>query len=534
MAEKMFYQPPTDQEHFAYVPAADIQRSSFDRSHGLKTTFDAGYLIPCLVDEVLPGDTYHMKSTAFLRLATPLRPVMDNMYADVHYWFVPYRLVWDNWQRFMGERLDPDDVIDGINIPIAPFDLATLTPDSIANYMGMPFRDGGGSQVNVNVNCLPIRAYALIWNEWYRDQNLQDRVVFNKDDGPDGWLNTPVFRRGKRHDYFTSCLPWPQKGDPVLIPISPQAPVVGIGADAGTGFTDAGSTVVESDGDTVVYPNSRSFLAGAPTMRVAGTAGGVPQIFAELAEATAVTINDLRSAFQIQKLLERDARSGTRYKEIIKGHFRVESSDQRLQRPEYLGGGTTRVNINPIASTFAGGTIAQGDLGGVGTAVNGAGFTKSFEEHGVVIGLISVRADLTYQQGIERFWWRQTRYDYYWPSFANLGEQAVLNREIYVQGTLEDNEVFGYQERYAEYRYKPSRITGLFNSGAASSLDVWHLGQDFSALPVLNASFIQEDPPIDRVIAVPDEPHFLCDMWFNLRCERPMPVYSVPGFIDHF
>ena len=530
MAEKMFYQPPTHQEHFAHVPAADIQRSSFDRSHGLKTTFDGGLLIPCFVDEVLPGDSFHMKSTAFLRLATPLRPIMDNMYADVHYWFVPYRLVWDNWQKFMGERINPDDDPSIYSVPQVSFDLSSVSPDSIASYFGIPHLDAGGT---VSVSALPMRAYGLIYNEWYRDQNLQDSVPVSKGDGPDVWDITP-YRRCKRHDYFTSCLPWPQKGDPVLIPISPQAPIVGLGADAGIGFTDVGSTVVESDGDTVVYPNSRSFLAGAPSMRVAGTAGGVPQIFAELAEATAVTINDLRSAFQIQKLLERDARSGTRYKEIIKGHFRVESSDQRLQRPEYLGGGTTRVNINPIASTFAGGTIAQGDLGGVGTAVNSAGFTKSFEEHGIVIGIISVRADLTYQQGIERFWWRQTRYDFYWPSFANLGEQAVLNREIYVQGTAQDDEVFGYQERYAEYRYKPSRITGEFNSGFAASLDVWHLGQDFSALPLLNASFIEENPPIDRVIAVPAEPHFLCDMWFGLRCERPMPVYSVPGFIDHF
>lgn len=538
MSEKMFNQPSTSQQHFSRVPHINVERSTFDRSHGVKTTFDAGLIVPVFIDEVMPGDTYHISSTSFCRLATPLRPIMDNLYLDTHYWFVPMRLLWDNWQKFMGERINPTDDPDNYSVPTISIDLSTIGPDTLASFMGMPPVTAGPAVVDINV--LPFRAYHLVWNEWYRDQNLQDSFVITKVDSGDS-VDTyaKTQRRNKRHDYFTSCLPWPQKGDPVLIPISPTAPIIGLGIDFGTSAAITPNMPVREttwqSGDPAttyakgVYANTTGVLGINVTQEPAGTGPIVPQIFAQLAESTSITINDLRTAFTIQQLLERDARSGTRYIELLKGQWGVSSSDGRLQRPEYLGGGTARVNINPIAATFAGGEIAQGDLGGVGTVVGKGGFKKSFEEHGYVIGVVSARADLTYQQGIERMWWRKSRFDFPFPVFANLGEQAVLNREIYVTGTATDTEVFGYQERYAECRYKPSRITGLFNSGVAASLDVWHVAQDFSALPVLNDSFIREDPPIDRVIAVQTEPHFLCDMYFNFHYTCALPTHGVPG-----
>lgn len=510
MSEKFFTQPSvmTAQQHFSQVPAATIQRSRFDRSHAVKTTFDAGMLIPIFVDEVLPGDTFDMDTTAFARMATALKPIMDNVYLDTHFFFVPYRLVWDDWVNFCGERDNPSDNPANYSVPQIPLTLSALNAGTLAQFFGIPLRPGVGA---VNVSALPFRAYHLIWNEWYRDQNLQNPVTVNKSstNDPAGSLLTPL-RRGKRHDYFTSALPWPQKGSPVTISLGTSAPV--------------------NDN----YAGAAQAVGIDATSMYAGGVGNRITLTADLSAATAVTINDLRTAFQVQALLERDARGGTRYIELVLSHFGVKSDDARLQRPEYLGGGTTRININPIASTSYTAQAPQANLAGVGTAVNRAGFTKSFTEHGIIIGLISARADLTYQQGIERFWSRRTRYDFYWPALAHLGEQAILNKEIFVQGTAVDDQVFGYQERYAEYRYKPSRITGLFNSEQTSSLDVWHLSQDFAALPALNASFIEDNPPIDRVIAVPSEPHFLLDMWLDLKCDRPMPVYSVPGLATTF
>lgn len=517
---------------FSMVPKAEIPRSSFDRSHGYKTTFDAGYLIPIFVDEALPGDTFNLSMTGFARMATPIFPVMDNIFMDTFFFAVPHRLVWDNWERFCGSQDNPTDSTDYL-VPVVttPPELDQWPVGSIGDYFGLPINvdlTGAG-----NANALFFRAYNLIWNEWFRDQNLQNSVVVNTGDGPDDPAEYQLLRRGKRHDYFTSCLPWPQKGDAVELPLGTWATVQSNG-DAQPTFTYAGgpanisSILGESDGTLHKNPG--------PTIDGSALVWADPKLVVNLETATAATINQLRQAFQVQKLLERDARGGTRYTEIVRAHFGVISPDARLQRPEYLGGGSTPVNVVqvPQTSNTSAGNTPQGNLAAYATAtLRGHGFTKSFTEHCVIIGLVCVRADLTYQQGLNRMWSRQSRYDYYWPALAHIGEQAVLKKEIFA-GQGDDNDVWGYQERYAEYRYKPSLVTGLFRSDASGTLDAWHLAQELTSPIELDATFIQEDPPIDRVIAVPSQPHFLFDSYFSLRCARPMPLFGVPGLIDHF
>lgn len=555
MAERIVQQPVATerQQKFSDLPTAEIQRSTFDMSHAWKGTCDVSRIIPIMLQEVLPGDSFRVSSTVFARLATPLKPIMDNLTTDIHYFFVPDRLLWDNFALFMGERRKKTDDPTKVTIPQARVDVnINNSSGQLPDYFGIPLLEAAdNTPIIVEVNALPFRGYQMIWNEWYRNQNIIDALEIPTDDGPDDVKYQNVvdgdvgflWFRHKRADYFTRALPWPQKGDPVFLPLGTRADILGIGKSDeiynrnNVDVYERGGDATYIDAVEVGGDNSNIFIRG---FNIDGTMR--PSIRANLTEATAATINDIRTAFQIQKLLERDARGGTRYIEIILNHFNVQSPDYRLQRPEYLGGGSGKIAISPVAATIATDDAPQANLAAVGTGLIKAGFSHSFTEHGYIFALMSTRGDVTYQEGLDRMWSRKTRYDLYWPSLSHLGEQAILNKEIYLQapgagdpseGTDNDS-IWGYQERYAEYRYQPSRITGLFRSNHPESLDVWHLAQDFGGLPPLSSLFVTDGTPMDRVVAVPSEPDLLVDAWHEVKATRPMPIYAVPGLVDHF
>lgn len=569
---------------FSDAPAMYMRRTKFDRSHVYKTTFNSGKLIPVFVDEVLPGDTTRMSVNYFARLATPIKPIMDNIYLDWFFFFVPNRLVWEHWQNFCFEQEDPDDSTDYV----IPTVTATGNSDnayvgSLWDYFGLPVNTAGNLS---GISALPFRGVFLIWNEWFRDENLQKSVKIQKGDANEildssrasdqpSWVFTSGTNivpghacppRGKRHDYFTSAFPWTQKGPGVSVGLAGTASI--IDPTPTTGYllhSDSQELAAISayDGDASSSGGSR-LASGTRTITfnrggdsdwsaIGGFAGNsgktvtmtakhadtylASDSYVDLDTSSIFTINSLRTAFQMQKFYERLARGGSRYTEVLRSFFGVVSPDARLQRPEFLGSFTKMVNVNPIAQTSAtDNTSPQGNLSAYGvTAGKFHGFTKSFVEHGYIIGFVCARADLTYQQGINKMWLRSTVYDFYWPTFAHLGEQAIELREIYAQGTEADTTVFGYQERYAEYRYKPSQITGKFRSSVTGgNLDIWHLSQFFSNAPTLSEEFITENPPIDRIIAVPGEPEFLLDIGFRYTTVRPMPMFGTPGLVDHF
>ena len=544
---------PSVNYSFAQQPQVNMPRCSIKRPSTYKTTLNAGLLYPVFCDEVLPGDTFILDASVVARLTTPLVPFMDNLILDFQFFFVPNRLVWKHWAEFCGEQEQPG-VIKNYTVPTVITPEGGFAVGSIYDYFGIPTGVQFGEH---DVQSLPLRAYNLVWDEWYRDENIQDRVFdYNISDDWDLANKFNLLPRGKRKDYFTSALPWPQKGAAVSV----DAQVVGNGSPLG--LTSNGTSTTGS----LAYTNSlKGTVQGVNLLATASysnTLTGSPHFTSSSNQTShfvgvtpdgdasgltaSIGINALRQAIALQRLLELDARGGTRYTELLRAHFGVTSPDARLQRPELLGSFSVPLYLHTVPQSSGTGTTSetpQGNLSAFGLASGtNRAFSKSFTEHGIILGLVSIRSDLTYQQGLPRMWSRSTRYDYYWPALSSLGEQAILNKEIYAQGykkvdgdnNIIDDKVFGYQERWSEYKYGYSKVTGQLRSTYAQSLDYWHLAQKFDELPTLSPKFIEENPPLDRILAVKDAPQFIFDAYYDLKCVRPMPLYCVPGLVNHF
>lgn len=545
--------------NFAQNPQVGVSRSRFQRNSDNKTTFNTGDLIPIYLDEVLPGDTHQVDVACVMRMATPIFPVMDNAFCDFYFFFVPNRLLWQHWKEFMGENKETAwTPKTEYSIPQVTAPKDGWAEGTLADYLGLPTKVDG-----ISVSALPGRAYGLIYNEWFRNQNVTqptlvevtDATTTGKNDGSatnDSAITlAKPLKAAKVFDYYTGALPEPQKGEPITIPLSGNAPIKTYLDEE---MTKPATSIKNGDnysspwmwgGNEAVLIQSESSDAKMRGATKNGLSFGNPvtqessayaYLGADLGAVTAATINQLRQAFQIQKLLEKDARGGTRYREVLREHFGVISPDSRMQIPEYLGGYRLPINVSQVIQTSS--TDNTSPLGNTAalsvTTMNKPMFTKSFTEHGFIMGLAVVRTDQTYQQGIDRMWSRKGRYDYYWPVLANIGEQAILNKEIYAQGNAKDNEAFGYQEAWADYRYKPSKVTGLFRSNAQQSLDAWHYAQDYDELPTLSTNWMEQgETEMKRTLAVQSQPDFIADFYFMNKTTRCMPVYSIPGLIDH-
>ena len=557
---------------FNQVPRLDITRSRFKRRQDVKLTMNAGQLIPFYVDEVLPGDTFSIDQAAIIRMTTPIFPVMDNCYMDIYYFFAPNRILWKNWKRFMGENdTGPWAQTQEYTIPQiqvkessgAAQGVKTPFEGSLMDYMGIPTKVVKDQDTRFSVNALPFRAYAMIWQEWFRDQNVDNPAINSTDDATVYYTDNPekgvdgektdiefilqnAYTGGrplpvnKFHDYFTSALPSPQKaGEPVVMPLGGTANVLAMNND---GTPDNTKNYFRGTGSSTYATGQNITIGGQNVYTIEGSdlATGGSTVFSilktDLSSATSATINQLRQAFQVQKYYEELARGGSRYREMIYSLFHTKISDKTVQIPEYLGG--TRITINMSQVIQTSGTTAESPQGNTAavsvTPYNGSMFTKSFEEHGFVIGVCCIRHDHTYQQGLERMWSRKTNLDFYYPVFANLGEQAILKKEIYLTGTSTDEQAFGYQEAWAEYRMKPNRISGKFRSNATGTLDSWHYGDNYTEVPNLSQAWMKEgDSEIQRTLAVDNEPQFIMDTVIDNTSIRPMPMYSIPGLVDH-